>query len=465
MAATPELLARRAAARRKILRLLRRVLATTVLAGIFWGINLNLVPDVSVPTPKMPAVNALDSYAAASKALVNPETIRNASKAPPKLGPNPWNGSSYGSDVAKRPYSLAEKERLLRSNARALQLFRAALTCPYRSPPFRSFRARTPLFRQYPYLVSLLVLDAQAKSARGQWNDATQATLDLMQFSAAITQGAGTGLWEFSVSDCQSQWRRLFWKQIPHLTGPQALAAIQRIEMIQATQATFAEALQEQKWSDQAGLMEVFRNPFWRVSPRALAEISHEFDIDQDWTWPQLLLVYAFSNRRIMAQHTRYMNEEIRNARTPYAVKPPIPPVPIDPYDILLFPETTCLCDAELSGFERMRCAETQGKTQIAFLRVALALQAYCWEKKTYPSSLSALVSKYLNAVPDDPFAFSGPLHYRKINSRYLLYSVGPDGKDDGGKPLTLADASAAGSRSPWNNGQVGDMVSPRLSF
>jgi hypothetical protein len=66
-------------------------------------------------------------------------------------------------------------------------------------------------------------------------------------------------------------------------------------------------------------------------------------------------------------------------------------------------------------------------------LRVALALAAYERDHGTYPKSLDALAPKYLAKVPDDLFA-GKPLAYQPAENGYLLYSVGPNGKDDGGR-------------------------------
>lgn len=63
----------------------------------------------------------------------------------------------------------------------------------------------------------------------------------------------------------------------------------------------------------------------------------------------------------------------------------------------------------------------------------ALALAEYRAEKGAYPQSLEELCPKYLAAVPQDFFA-DAPLHYARQASGYLLYSVGEDMKDDGGK-------------------------------
>jgi hypothetical protein len=75
---------------------------------------------------------------------------------------------------------------------------------------------------------------------------------------------------------------------------------------------------------------------------------------------------------------------------------------------------------------------------QNALLLVALALRAHRAERDYYPADLVELVAGgYLSRLPDDPCALSGPLRYRRLagGDKYLLYSVGADGKDDGGKP------------------------------
>ncbi len=66
-------------------------------------------------------------------------------------------------------------------------------------------------------------------------------------------------------------------------------------------------------------------------------------------------------------------------------------------------------------------------------LHVAFALAAYRADNGRYPAGLADLAPKYLAAVPGD--VFSGkPLVYRPSDKGYLLYSVGANGKDEGGR-------------------------------
>jgi len=66
-------------------------------------------------------------------------------------------------------------------------------------------------------------------------------------------------------------------------------------------------------------------------------------------------------------------------------------------------------------------------------LHVAFVLAAYHREQGRYPAKLDELAPKYLKAVPNDLFSAKA-LVYRPSRKGYLLYSVGVNGKDEGGR-------------------------------
>jgi hypothetical protein len=66
-------------------------------------------------------------------------------------------------------------------------------------------------------------------------------------------------------------------------------------------------------------------------------------------------------------------------------------------------------------------------------LRVAFALAAYRADRGRYPAKLDELAPKYLAAVPGDLFS-GNALIYRPSEKGYLVYSVGVNGKDEGGR-------------------------------
>ncbi len=64
---------------------------------------------------------------------------------------------------------------------------------------------------------------------------------------------------------------------------------------------------------------------------------------------------------------------------------------------------------------------------------LAAGLAAHFADHKKYPDKLADLVPKYIAEVPGDVFN-EKPLVYKKSDTGYLFYSVGINGKDDGGK-------------------------------
>jgi hypothetical protein len=65
-------------------------------------------------------------------------------------------------------------------------------------------------------------------------------------------------------------------------------------------------------------------------------------------------------------------------------------------------------------------------------LHLAFALAAYRRDHGRYPEKLEALAPRYLAEVPNDLFSGKAPI-YRPSDNGYLLYSVGVNGRDEGG--------------------------------
>jgi hypothetical protein len=64
---------------------------------------------------------------------------------------------------------------------------------------------------------------------------------------------------------------------------------------------------------------------------------------------------------------------------------------------------------------------------------IGLALELYHREHGKWPASLGKLSPKYLPTLPADPIT-GKPLHYKVVDDRPIVYSVGIDGDDDGGR-------------------------------
>lgn len=86
---------------------------------------------------------------------------------------------------------------------------------------------------------------------------------------------------------------------------------------------------------------------------------------------------------------------------------------------------------------------------EIAGSQVLLALKEYKGKVGTYPSSLGECRSRLGLRLPDDPFT-GREFVYRPQESGFLLYSFGPDLKDDGGTPPRSTHAPASGFDIVW---------------
>jgi hypothetical protein len=75
---------------------------------------------------------------------------------------------------------------------------------------------------------------------------------------------------------------------------------------------------------------------------------------------------------------------------------------------------------------------EESTRMETGLTKLALMLAAFKADRGSYPASLAELSPAYLATVPLDLFT-EKPLIYSRTEKGYVLYSVGPNGVDDGG--------------------------------
>jgi hypothetical protein len=108
------------------------------------------------------------------------------------------------------------------------------------------------------------------------------------------------------------------------------------------------------------------------------------------------------------------------------------------------------------------------GSTVLKTLRVetarrvlvaAIALKRFQLKHGQLPARLNELVPEFLKSVPIDPNDGKSLRYHPNADGTYLLYSVGDDGKDDGGDPTNTASGS---SSLYWQQNHVRDWVWPQ---
>lgn len=84
-----------------------------------------------------------------------------------------------------------------------------------------------------------------------------------------------------------------------------------------------------------------------------------------------------------------------------------------------------------------------QAETQRRMLVTAIALERWKLQRGVYPKSIDELTPELLSVVPID-LMNNQPLHYKLTINGALVYSVGDDGRDDGG------DFQPSGTKTPY---------------
>ncbi len=392
--------------------------ALMVLVLVFVGfwVRGNSAPLVVIPPPPtLPNPNAYDFYLRAAQNVARARDV-DAAGTPARPG--------------QPPVALAQKQALLALNAQQLADLRAGMAFRYQQPAVRTLAQDSQFSRQQVHgkfrtLARLLVLEGQVREAKGDAAGAAQSYLDAVKLGEDIPRGGSTIARLVGLA-CQSVGRAPLWQMADRLDGPAARRAAHRLEAIAANHPPLADTLTEEKYYTQSNALLLLHNPVavsQQVSnPGGGANLVG--------TWLGGLLSIAYPKRKVMRDLTAYMDAQIAAARAPYGTPQKPVPVPTDPISRTLLP-----------GFLNLRTKDTEaGPTQNALLATTLALRAYRADHKKYPAALAALVPGYLLRVPNDPFARlpNTPLRYKPASDSKTatLYSVGPDGKDDNGKPI-----------------------------
>jgi len=92
-----------------------------------------------------------------------------------------------------------------------------------------------------------------------------------------------------------------------------------------------------------------------------------------------------------------------------------------------------------LPSAAKTREAEDSSRQIALNIDVTLALRKFCIDQHRFPDQLKELVPQDLAEMPVDQFSGSPPI-YRRTEAGYLLYSVGPNMIDEGGRNDRTAD-------------------------
>jgi hypothetical protein len=388
------------------------VLGVLAVAGFIAYQRTNANVTISIPTPTLPSPNAYDFYvkAGTKTAFGNIVTVRTPS-----------------------PYTLSEKQKALTANAGNLMTFRQGMQHPYLNPPIRSMNFHFTDYAHLRGLARLLNFEAQVRAEEKNWDSSANSCLDALYMAQDIPRGGGS-ISLLVATACEAIGRRPAFRAADNVSAAGAHSAVKRLEAMALRRAPFTDTLQEEKWQMQAQLLEMFKTMNLTQTLKTVAakrkpgqSVNWQMvkdDLNQQWS------LVRFGKAQILKSNAAYMDSLAEIAKEPYHNHRPLPPLPPDAINKLML----------WDGAYEMRLKDLDAQMQNNLLTAAFALRAYRLEKGTYPATLEELVSAgYVQRLPTDPFAPTPDtaLRYRRLpNNKYLLYSVGSDGKDDGGKPI-----------------------------
>lgn len=369
--------------------------AIFILIGVVFLGVLNAPPHPYIPAPKTLNPNARLTFSAAADLMKDIKTVEKASDAAI--------GSTHG---ATKTVSSAQVEALVTENEPAPEKFRSGLGYDYLDIPERSIETLYTHRSKERNLARLLFLDGQVKAAHGDWLRAMSTYIDGIQMGEMSMRGSSERFGYFAENIC----RYTAWDTVGQLNSKQSKEASQRLAKVMAQHVPYWQSVEEQKYGTMAIAVESLRRP----------ELYKDFQCWQPW------LAYPnFVKRRILRNCERHYDKVIAITKGRFALRPPE----------LQMPDSARF-GVNYVTYDLMWFLDTKSKTENELLLVTLALHAYKLDNGHYPNSLNELLPAYIQQLPEDEFSKRGSFGYKVAGKSYVLYSVGPDGKDDGGKAI-----------------------------
>lgn len=391
---------------------------------------MNAPPEVEIPTPQMPSPNAYYVYVKAGKAIID------SPKIDPIYDPSPPPRQQW-----KMHYPIEKREAWLQQNATAFTILREGFKYHCRVPLRRSLN--TSYFSNNPHVRKLnRILWAQSRvhEERGRLLAAMQNGIDMIRLGTDFSRGGayvdflvGSSLRDMGYQRC--------WELLPRLNNADSRTVIDRLEKLHQTRPTRVAILQEEKNYCQALSLEIMQSDGWRRENWAGKDRRKHLA----WFWR----LHTSSKRAQFDSYTRYIDALIAYHQKPYLNNSPEPVKPNDLFTHLFG-----------SGYSRFGWNYARAEARGSLLLASLALHLYHSEHGRYPKSLNELSPRYLKKIPADPFGDGGPLRYQPAGAKYRLYSIGPDGKDDGGRAIQDGGRSKAHPNRVYiRQGSKGDFV------
>jgi hypothetical protein len=315
--------------------------------------------------------------------------------------------------------SPRENIELIQRNAPALALIGRGLTLTYHPLPEADPALAPAGYARWGQLARFVKASGDARAAQDDWQGAIDDYLDTIKLGIEVTRGGP--MMDLLVGQVmQATGRRPLEESLAHLDAAAAQHAARRLETIVALSPAYADTMRAEAALGATLLEENLPIP--------------NKDAVQD----------------VVREYRQLLQRQIEDAARPYILtrqKPAFTDVdavqfltPEEAAALKELPDAPTLARMTFKMaqpiYENNRLRDALNRTQNQMLLAVLALRAYHAANGKYPATLAELVPTYLEKVPADPFGLNSPLIYKNAGQEYSLYSVGADGKDDGGRAV-----------------------------
>jgi hypothetical protein len=398
----------------------------------------NRLPQINIPTPAVPKNNAYDDFVRAGNLAL---THKN-------LSPD-WILQP------QQPETLADFSAYAKVTEPILSIVQKALNKPCLTPPIRSnnnpYSNDHSALRELSRLIGAL---SRYYEMRNEPFKAASICMDGYEMWAHLGHGA-SHLGAMTEEACEElisyRWAPLLGK----LTHSELIEVGKRLDKIENQRVDFSEVVTNQGRESVATSLENLKDP---KSLGSLSAVTERIRFDEEvksfsgvgdfmnmalrntqptptWSHKWAAVKFRMADKYQMIQdNRRYFAALSEEMRKPYTG-----------VSNVKMPNNVMLFDLSL----KIRPSFILRGILNRLFRTEAALRVYKFQHKVYPTTLNELVPRYMPSLPMDPFAgaIPSPLKYKplKNGTDFLLYSLGPDLKDDHGASRFLVGSQDTG--------------------
>ncbi|RYG73059.1 hypothetical protein EON80_03600 [bacterium] len=303
-------------------------------------------------------------------------------------------------------------------NRAALRKFHEGLASPVMHPKVTRTEGDFGEYPEFRKLATLIKDESAVRYSDGDWVGALNASLDCIEFGVVITRGGPLKAAEAG-RDIEEIGRSILAPIVSKLSIQECRDAAARLVKIETLRPPYADALRVEKNS----AVDLTRESFEKLDWTDVVNDTKKPNGDS-FTESEKSILNNSGEDEILANLSKVLDDAIVNADAVYKPVKPTVGRGSDPWsrmmtDSIAAPNNRVQYEAE--------------RAQNTMLKIALELRAEKMQTGKYPESIVLPLDPFLN-----PALATNTLKYRREGDSYLLYSVGPDTKDDNGKPIEL---------------------------